>query len=333
MCCTFALKILLCRCRIEAILTHLQQLNPNTQIALMATLPWGLVNMPRVYVWPNEYTAGIAIVSELAQAFAGNQTDVHYMDCGGVRYLCRNRSPLFCICRIEAIVTYLQQLNPDTQIVLMAILPWGLVDVQGVYVWPNEYTPGIGIVNELIQAFAANKTNVHYVDCGHVLYPTGQVGHCANKVYYYHMLYAKPKQHSLCGLWACTVPYRTGQNLCKRSILLCNIVACCMQSQTNMYCMDCMHVLYPAGQVEKLCKHSVILLHAVCKARSMCTMWTVGMFYTPLDRLAAVQIQCTTVACCMQSQSNAHYVDCGHVLYSTGQVRSSANTAYHCCTL
>ena len=71
----------------------------------------------------------------------------------------------------------------------MAILPWGLVDAQGVYVWPNEYTAGIAIVNELIQAFAANQTNVHYVDCGHVLYPTGQVRHCAYKVL--HLLRAE----------------------------------------------------------------------------------------------------------------------------------------------
>ena len=59
----------------------------------------------------------------------------------------------------------------------MAILPWGLVDVQGAYVWPNEYSPGIAIVNSLIQQFALTQSSVHYVDCGHVLYPTGQVSH------------------------------------------------------------------------------------------------------------------------------------------------------------
>ena len=79
------------------------------------------------------------------------------------------------ICRIEAVVNYLQQVTPHTQIVLMGLLPWGLVNQAGVYVWPNLYTPGISIVNDHIEAFAAGQGNVHYIDCGHVLYPTGEV--------------------------------------------------------------------------------------------------------------------------------------------------------------
>ncbi len=72
-------------------------------------------------------------------------------------------------------MTYLQQANSKTIVILMAILPWGLVDQGGTYVWPNEYTQGISIVNSLIQAYAQGQSNVHYVDCGHQLYPTGQV--------------------------------------------------------------------------------------------------------------------------------------------------------------
>lgn len=78
-------------------------------------------------------------------------------------------------CRFEAIVAYLQQVNPSTTVVLMGILPWGLVDQNGIYVWPNEYTQGIATVNSLIQVFAAGQSNVHYVDCKHQLFPTGQV--------------------------------------------------------------------------------------------------------------------------------------------------------------
>lgn len=66
-------------------------------------------------------------------------------------------------------------MNPTTTIVLMGILPWGLVDQDDIYVWPNEYIQGIATVNGLIQAFAAGQSNVHYVDCGHQLFPTGQV--------------------------------------------------------------------------------------------------------------------------------------------------------------
>ena len=57
----------------------------------------------------------------------------------------------------------------------MGILPWGLVDQDRSYVWPNEYTQGISIVNNLIQAYAMGLNNVHYIDCGHALFPTGQV--------------------------------------------------------------------------------------------------------------------------------------------------------------
>ncbi|KAL0045781.1 hypothetical protein WJX82_004200 [Trebouxia sp. C0006] len=77
--------------------------------------------------------------------------------------------------RIEDIVTYLQQVNPHTTIILMGILPWGLVDQGGTYVWPNEYTQGILTVNSLIQELAAGLSNVHYIDCGHQLFPTGQL--------------------------------------------------------------------------------------------------------------------------------------------------------------
>ncbi len=83
-------------------------------------------------------------------------------------------SSLF-VCSIEDIVTYLQQVNPHTTIILMGILPWGLVDQGGTYVWPNEYTQGILTVNSLIQELAAGLSNVHYIDCGHQLFPTGQV--------------------------------------------------------------------------------------------------------------------------------------------------------------
>ncbi len=79
------------------------------------------------------------------------------------------------MCSIEDIVTYVQQVNPNTTIVVMGILPWGLVDQGGTYIWPNEYTQGILTVNSLIQEFAAGLSNVHYIDCGLQLFPTGQV--------------------------------------------------------------------------------------------------------------------------------------------------------------
>ena len=66
-------------------------------------------------------------------------------------------------------------MNLDTHIVLMGLLPWGLVNQAGVYEWPNLYTKGIAIVNSLIEASAAEQSNVHYVDCGQTLYPMGQV--------------------------------------------------------------------------------------------------------------------------------------------------------------
>ena len=57
----------------------------------------------------------------------------------------------------------------------MGLLPWGLVNQAGVYEWPNLYTGGIATVNSLIEAAAAGQSNVRYVDCGPILYPTGQV--------------------------------------------------------------------------------------------------------------------------------------------------------------
>ena len=79
------------------------------------------------------------------------------------------------LCSIGDIVTYLQQVNPNTTIILLGILPWGLVDQGGTYVWPNEYTQGISTVNSLIQQLATGLSNVYYSDCGRQLFPTGQV--------------------------------------------------------------------------------------------------------------------------------------------------------------
>ncbi|KAL3146914.1 platelet-activating factor acetyltransferase activity protein [Trebouxia sp. C0009 RCD-2024] len=81
--------------------------------------------------------------------------------------------------RVQEVVTYLQGLNPDTHIILMGLLPWGLVNQAGVYDWPNLYTEGISIVNSAIESFAVGQRTVHYIDCGHVLYPDGQVSTAA----------------------------------------------------------------------------------------------------------------------------------------------------------
>lgn len=61
----------------------------------------------------------------------------------------------------------------------MGLLPWGLVNQAGVYDWPNLYTEGISIVNSAIESFAVGQRTVHYIDCGHVLYPDGQVSTAA----------------------------------------------------------------------------------------------------------------------------------------------------------
>ena len=66
-------------------------------------------------------------------------------------------------------------MNPNTHIVLMGILPWGLINQGGVYVWPNQYTQAIGMVNNLTKSFARGNLFVHYIDCGHELFPTGEV--------------------------------------------------------------------------------------------------------------------------------------------------------------
>lgn len=79
-------------------------------------------------------------------------------------------------CRIQDIVAYLRMVNPQTFIVLMGILPWGLINEGGVYLWPNQYTKAIGLVNSLTQNFTQTAADplVQYIDCGHQLFPTGQ---------------------------------------------------------------------------------------------------------------------------------------------------------------
>lgn len=87
-----------------------------------------------------------------------------------------------CVNRIVDIMQYLQQRNPNTQMILTAILPRadGEAVSMGAYQWPNKYTEGIAAVNSGLEAYAATQAHVHYVDCTSTLLPDGKVCHMAS---------------------------------------------------------------------------------------------------------------------------------------------------------
>lgn len=74
---------------------------------------------------------------------------------------------------------HLQQVNPDTVILLVGIIPLAEVytpDEQGHFQWPNKYSASIAQINGALQAIAAQHNLVHYVDCGEDMLTGGQVG-------------------------------------------------------------------------------------------------------------------------------------------------------------
>ena len=75
---------------------------------------------------------------------------------------------------------HLQQVNPDTVILLVGIIPLAEVyspDEEGQFQWPNKFSESIAQINEALQAIAAQHNLVHYLDCGEDMLTRGQVGY------------------------------------------------------------------------------------------------------------------------------------------------------------
>lgn len=72
-------------------------------------------------------------------------------------------------------MTLLKQKNPQTTIVVMALLPRGDGEQDGVYMQPNKYTQGISNVNSGLQKYAGEQSQVVFIDCGSQLLPDGKV--------------------------------------------------------------------------------------------------------------------------------------------------------------
>ena len=65
-------------------------------------------------------------------------------------------------------VSHLQHKNPDTTILLVAALPAAFPNTQhaqGMYPWPNEFTPSVSHVSQALQAFAWQHEAVEFLDC------------------------------------------------------------------------------------------------------------------------------------------------------------------------
>ena len=75
-------------------------------------------------------------------------------------------------------MTHLQQVNPDTVILLVGILPLAeqyTPDEEGRFLWPNQYSASITQINDALQAFASQHSLVHYVKCEAAMLVDGQV--------------------------------------------------------------------------------------------------------------------------------------------------------------
>ena len=78
--------------------------------------------------------------------------------------------------RTQSIMQYLQQSNPNTEMILMAILPRANLEPStGVFQWPNKFTKAIESVNSGLAAYASTQAKVHHLDCAKHLVPDGKV--------------------------------------------------------------------------------------------------------------------------------------------------------------
>lgn len=81
-----------------------------------------------------------------------------------------------CACRVESIVEHLLLVNPNTPVLLLAIL--AMADVQepdesGVFPWPNKFTPATNALNEAFELMASRHDGLHYADCHEALLSRG----------------------------------------------------------------------------------------------------------------------------------------------------------------
>ena len=75
-------------------------------------------------------------------------------------------------------MSHLQQQNPDTVVLLVGILPVAVEtspDDQGIFEWPNLFSPAIGHVNQALETFASEHSLVHYIDCADDMLINGEV--------------------------------------------------------------------------------------------------------------------------------------------------------------
>ncbi|CAL8471478.1 g11020 [Coccomyxa elongata] len=73
------------------------------------------------------------------------------------------------------LLRFLRDNSPESQVILMSILPRGLDTDSGRAVWPNPYTMSISFVNAALAQMSSQDSKVHFLNCTSLLLPDGQM--------------------------------------------------------------------------------------------------------------------------------------------------------------
>ena len=88
----------------------------------------------------------------------------------------RFRLALSHLHRLEETIKLLKAQLPETQLVMLALLPRGDgSDASTTFQWPGRYTPAIQTVNAWLEDAAAEDEGITFLDCGDQLLQDGQV--------------------------------------------------------------------------------------------------------------------------------------------------------------
>lgn len=79
------------------------------------------------------------------------------------------------ICRTLDLLRFLRDNNPESQVILMSILPRGWDTDSRRAVWPNPYTASISSVNAALAHMSSQDSFVHFFNCTSLLLIGGQV--------------------------------------------------------------------------------------------------------------------------------------------------------------
>ncbi|BDA46856.1 probable platelet-activating factor acetylhydrolase IB subunit gamma at N-terminal half [Coccomyxa sp. Obi] len=141
-------------------------------------------NQPRVIVvliGTNDLTGAAYADGDLlsstgaAQGIASRFHAGSELSMDGMSFLCLPTRTTAATRRVLDLLSFLGDNNPESQVILMGLLPRGWDTDSRRAVWPNPYTMSISFVNAALAQMSSQDSRVHFLNCTSLLLSGGQM--------------------------------------------------------------------------------------------------------------------------------------------------------------